>query len=179
MRDAVRCATGRRRFGRMSGYGAEAVWANTRAAIPALREINLRARSVKFRRIENASMQNARGSTSTSPNCLKPLRRYGLVHQTSRNKGVEDANPRNIGRFPTDFTIALATASRPTPPATPRRLPSCWQWCHRVAGGGVSNSRKLVRPAFYCLDSHACVSAGAPTRRDEICFRSASLQKGV
>ena len=56
----------------MSGYGAEVVGSNTRAAIPALREINLRARSVKFRRIENTSMQNARGSTSTSPNCLRP-----------------------------------------------------------------------------------------------------------
>ena len=56
----------------MSGYGAEAVGANTRAAIPALREINLRARSVKFRQIENASMQNTHGSTSTSPNGLRP-----------------------------------------------------------------------------------------------------------
>ena len=56
----------------MSGYGAEAVGANTRAAIPALREINLRARSVKFRRIENASMRNTHGSTSTSPNRLRP-----------------------------------------------------------------------------------------------------------
>ena len=56
----------------MSGYGAEAVGSNTRAAIPALREINLRARSVKFRRIENASMRNAHGSTSTSPNRLRP-----------------------------------------------------------------------------------------------------------
>lgn len=62
----------KRRLGRMSGSGAEAVGSNTRAAIPALREINLRARSVKFRRIGNASMRNTRGSTSTSPNRLRP-----------------------------------------------------------------------------------------------------------
>ena len=68
----LRAATGRRQLGRMSGYGAEVVGANTRAAIPALREINLRARSVKFRRIENTSMRNTHGSTSTSPNRLRP-----------------------------------------------------------------------------------------------------------
>ena len=53
-------------------YGAEAVGSNTRAAIPALREFNLRARSVKFRRMGCVSMQNTRGSTSTSPNRLCP-----------------------------------------------------------------------------------------------------------
>ena len=28
-------------------------------------------------------------------------------------------------------STALAVASRPTPPATRRRSPSCWQWCHK------------------------------------------------
>ena len=63
--------------GARGGDGAESVWANTRAAIPALREINLRARSVKFRRIKRVSMRNAQGSTSTSPNCLRPCAAVG------------------------------------------------------------------------------------------------------
>ena len=87
----------KRRLGRMSGSGAEAVGSNTRAAIPALREINLRARSVKFRRIKRASMRNAQGSTSTSPNCLRPCAAVGAFTKraaTCENPGSPLHAPR-------------------------------------------------------------------------------------
>jgi len=83
---------------RGGGDGAEAVWANTRAAIPALREINLRA--TRF----HAERAGLNFNVAKLP---PPLRRCWLVHQTSRNKGVEDVNPRNIERFPERFMFRL------------------------------------------------------------------------
>ena len=80
---AARLCAGRWRLGRMSGDGAEVVGANERLRGGGgwgersprgfrFAKMNLRARSVKFRRIENASMRNTHGSTSTSPNRLHP-----------------------------------------------------------------------------------------------------------
>ena len=74
--------------------GAAAVGANTRAAIPALREINLRARSVKFRRIESAPMRNTHGSTSTSPNCLRPFAVAATYLVNLEQRGKSAARPR-------------------------------------------------------------------------------------
>ena len=47
-------------------------------------------------------------------------------------------------------STASAVASLPTPPATRRRSPSCWQWCHeRCRGGPLKNGPFAGFPNFF------------------------------
>ena len=74
---------------------------------------------------------------------VKSVRYYGKLRK--RIDTVFDALDRG-NLLPSGI---LPAASRPTPPATRRRLPSCWQWCpdrcRRSARGMAPSASGIVR----------------------------------
>ena len=48
-------------------------------------------------------------------------------------------------------STASVAASRPTPPATPRRLPSCWQWWH-------DRCQRSARQSGFMRDAARCAT---------------------
>ena len=67
------------------------------------------------------------------PSC-RIQERFRLNHPTSTILESTTSSCMALARPST----ASAAASLPTPPATRRRSPSCWQWCHERCQGCVS-----------------------------------------